>query len=180
MNQNVDKIEELNKEEVTGGLIPEEMKELYNNATIIHMADIISTIIDDAAEGGCELIQGNQLCNREIKTYAEKRGTELFIEYGQLVNYLYSVSANEMFEVAEHKGAISLKLEKIEKILKKFKEKVKTIQKNSLEIDTSEEYEKYFEVVKEINFKWEQAFGVVDYIVAAIKRYTNRQEVDQN
>ena len=179
MNQ-VEKIEELNKEEVTGGLIPEEMKELYNNATIIHMADIISTISDDAAEGGCELIQENQLCNREIKTYADKRGTELFIEYVHLVNYLYSVSANEMFEVAEHKGAISLKLEKIEKILKKFKEKVKTIQKNSLEIDTSEEYEKYFEVVKEINLKWEQAFGVVDYIVAAIKRYANRQEVDQN
>lgn len=172
--------EELNKEKIAGGLTKEEIEETYSTAFVYYLIETITMLLENLIEICQELIQEKKLCNKEFeiigfKTDEEKKGTELFVEYEQLVNYLYSVTTNEMFEAAEHKNVTSLKLENVEKSFKKFKEKVKEIQKNS-EIDTSEKYEKYFEVLKAIKLKWEQVFAVIDYIIKSAKAFINRQE----
>ena len=173
--------EELNKEKVAGGLTKEEIEETYSTAFVYYLIETITVLLENVIERCQELIQEKKLCNKEFeiigfKTDEEKKGTELFVEYEQLVNYLYSVTTNEMFKAAEHKNVTSLKLEKVEKSFKIFKEKVKEIQKNSLEINTSEKYEKYFEVLKAIKLKWEQVFAVIDYIIESAKAFINRQE----
>ena len=168
----------MKKEEITKklmkekleGLTSKELTELYLDLTIIPASNTLIMLLEDMVEKSYEIIQENVFCKSDFTEYEDEKGIKLFMEYEKLFNYLESKISEEVLNICILKMEALAKIDKIKKILEQFKNRVKKVQEEALNIDKFRRYDKYPQLVKELNLQWEKVFEVVEYIIQATTR----------
>ena len=174
--------EKMNKEKMTDEEITEEIekltKEFNKHLYVVSVGHTAIATLVIAIEKICEILHKNKLLKEKFSSYEEKKCLELLVEYENLLNHLDLIVRKEVGEILELKITAFGQLDKVGKTIEKFKEKVKKVQEESLNIDRFRKYNKYPELVKEINLKIEKAFEAVEYVLEATKIFAIRLDED--
>lgn len=157
------------------GLTSKELTELYLDLTIIPASNTIIRLLEDMVEKSYEIIQENVFCKSDFTDYEGEKGIELFMKYEKLFNYLESTISEEVLKICILKMKALEKVDKIKKILEQFKNRVKKVQEEALNIDKFRRYDKYPQLVKEMDLQWEKVFEVVEYIIQTTIRIAIRE-----
>ena len=166
--------EELIKENLAD-LTLKEQTEIYLYLLVLHAENTVIMLLEDMVEKSYEIIQENVFCKSDFTEYEGEKGIELFMKYEQLSNYLESTISEEVLKICILKMKALEKVDKIKKILEQFKNRVKKVQEEALNIDKFRRYDKYPQLVKELNLQWEKVFEVVEYIIQATTRTAIRE-----